>query len=58
MFCVSIFIVSVTSSAQWEAIPDYPGPATDASFSFTIDGTAYLGGGLEFCPEITLHKKE
>jgi N-acetylneuraminic acid mutarotase len=32
----------------WQQLPEIPGPAMDGAFTFTIDGTIYVGGGYNY----------
>ncbi|MFA6570259.1 MAG: kelch repeat-containing protein [Bacteroidota bacterium] len=47
IFTLFIFAltISITANAQWTPVADFPGPALDGAFSFTIGDKAYVGGG-------------
>ena len=45
---VTLLLFPGLSSGQtaWEAVDDFPGGPTDGTFSFVVDGVAYVGGGV------------
>jgi N-acetylneuraminic acid mutarotase len=45
-FLTLIFVLPIATFAQWTSISSLPGAGTDGCFSATVDGKAYVGGGL------------
>jgi N-acetylneuraminic acid mutarotase len=52
LFLIFLFSAASLFAVQWEPITNYPATTSDA-FSFTIDGEAYVGGGMSLA---TFHK--
>lgn len=41
-----LFFAPLLLTAEWSQVSPYPAGPTDGCFSFVVDGTAYMGGGI------------